>query len=299
MVQRGADRSCSVLVAATDHWHNWAADAQRLCRCCHLVAEARTLGTKGKFEILPGWIVGHPPWHMLLPVAEAGRSNNDPAREASTHGRGQSIIPGGILVSLVELGNADSGGDQIFCLVLLQFEDEHMKALEDFLLLLLSSLVDDLQPHKEQRCWNNNVPPPPDPNITMSIRHDGGLLQGSLDSKHLNVGTLQLVQHVAISHDVCQEVLWRTYLPRKKMPWRTWIKRNDEQNHWWGFSSFRRFQLTYFIHQLGVNFWTQFSHFCDDQESVPYEEVLLRELLKPGTTKCHHQSQEHSVRRQH
>lgn len=32
-------------------------------------------------------------------------------------------------------------------------------------------------------------------------------------------------------------------------------------------------------------FLTQFPHFCDDQESVPFEEVLLRELLKPGTTR--------------
>lgn len=50
----------------------------------------------------------------------------------------------------------------------------------------------------------------------MSIRHDSRLLLGSLDSKHLNVGTLQLIQHVAISHDVCQEILWRTYPPQEE-----------------------------------------------------------------------------------
>lgn len=64
------------------------------------------------FQYLHYWIVGHHrPRHVLLPVAEAGCINNDRAREASRPGRGQSIIPGGILVCLVELGDADGGGD--------------------------------------------------------------------------------------------------------------------------------------------------------------------------------------------
>lgn len=51
------------------------------------------------------------------------------------------------------------------------------------------------------------------------------------------------------------------------------------------FHRLKKFQLTYFIHQLGVNFLTQYPHFCDDQESVPFEEVLLLKELKPGASR--------------
>lgn len=77
-----------------------------------------------------------------------GRCNHDPAWDFSR--RGHSVVPGGIQVLLVGLGHADGGGDQLCHLTLHQLEGERLEAAENFLLPPLTSLVDNLQAHKEQ-----------------------------------------------------------------------------------------------------------------------------------------------------